>query len=196
MLCIKLYCIQTKKMYVTLCRYWSHVLRCSRPVQCKFNFSNFMLVLFVCWKIQWNGNEQKSYRLWENVENYGTAIEATDDNIILRWKNAICMPDNLSEGTGTHSFKSFSTASVVTPTRPNTTLCVHCLSSVFPFASHLHILLSQLNVTLFCLEYAGGGKHFLLFVFFFPTCHLEYRNWRTVSQSYSRVRTPGTNVEL
>jgi hypothetical protein len=53
-----------------------------------------MLVPFVYWKVQWNGNEQKSYRLWENVDNYGAAIEATDDNIILRWKNAICMPDN------------------------------------------------------------------------------------------------------
>jgi hypothetical protein len=45
-------------------------------------------------------------------------------------------------------------------------LCVHCLSSVFPFASHLHILLSQLTVTLFCLEYAGDSKHFFPFCVF------------------------------
>jgi hypothetical protein len=42
-----------KKMYVTLCRYWSRGLSC-RPAQC-----NFMLALFVYWKMQWNVNEQK-----------------------------------------------------------------------------------------------------------------------------------------
>ena len=59
MLSIKLYCIQTKERCVTLCRYWSHGLSCSRPAQSKFNFSNFVLVLFVYWKMQWNVNEKK-----------------------------------------------------------------------------------------------------------------------------------------
>jgi hypothetical protein len=32
-------------------------------------------------------------RLWDNVEYYGIAIQATDDNIMLSRKYAICMLD-------------------------------------------------------------------------------------------------------
>jgi hypothetical protein len=37
---------------------------------------------------------QKSYCLWDNVEKYGRARQATDDNIIQRRKDGICMPYN------------------------------------------------------------------------------------------------------
>jgi hypothetical protein len=37
---------------------------------------------------------RKSCRLWGNVEKYGVARQATDDNIMLRRKDAICLPDD------------------------------------------------------------------------------------------------------
>jgi len=36
---------------------------------------------------------RKSCRLWENVEIYGTAKQATDDRKMLCTKDAICFPD-------------------------------------------------------------------------------------------------------
>jgi len=36
---------------------------------------------------------QKSFRLWDNVQKYGRAGQATDDNIIGRRKYVICMLD-------------------------------------------------------------------------------------------------------
>jgi hypothetical protein len=44
-----------------------------------------------------------SCRLWDNVEEYGRARQATDDNIMLRRKCATCMPDNEGTNTDTHS---------------------------------------------------------------------------------------------
>ena len=32
--------------------------------------------------------------IYNNVEKYGTAVQATDEDIMLRIKSAICMPDN------------------------------------------------------------------------------------------------------
>lgn len=83
---------------------------------------------------------------------------------------------------------SFFTATLVTLSRLNTTLCEHCLTSFFPFVSHLQ--LSQLNVTLFWLECSGDSKHFLLFVFFFRTCHLEYRNCITLHRVVPGLEPP------
>jgi hypothetical protein len=37
---------------------------------------------------------RKSYQFLDDVEKYGRAREATDDNIMLRRKDAICMPGN------------------------------------------------------------------------------------------------------
>jgi hypothetical protein len=39
---------------------------------------------------------RKSYRLWDtgNMEKNGTTRQATHDKIMLRWEDAICMPDN------------------------------------------------------------------------------------------------------
>jgi hypothetical protein len=41
----------------------------------------------------------KSCRLWDNVEKYGTARQATDDNIIRRMRFACC----ITKATDTHS---------------------------------------------------------------------------------------------
>ena len=38
-----------------------------------------------------------------NVEENGTAREAIDDNIMLRRKGGICMPDNSGKNTDTHT---------------------------------------------------------------------------------------------
>jgi len=43
----------------------------------------------------------ENHHLWDNVEKYGTARSATDDNIMLHRKNAISMSGN--EGTNTHT---------------------------------------------------------------------------------------------
>jgi hypothetical protein len=37
---------------------------------------------------------QKSCHLWDNMEKYGTARQVTDENIIRRAKDALCMLDN------------------------------------------------------------------------------------------------------
>ena len=37
--------------------------------------------------------------LINNVEKYGRAVQTTDDNVILRRKGAICMPDNQGKNT-------------------------------------------------------------------------------------------------
>ena len=37
---------------------------------------------------------QKSCRLWDNVEQYGTARQDWGGNIMRRKKDGICMPDN------------------------------------------------------------------------------------------------------
>ena len=46
----------------------------------------------------------RSRRLWDDVEKYGTAIQATDGNIIRRRKDAICVADNRNSSTDTHSY--------------------------------------------------------------------------------------------
>jgi len=35
-----------------------------------------------------------SCTLWDNVAKYGAAVEVTGDNILLRGKDAHCLPDN------------------------------------------------------------------------------------------------------
>jgi hypothetical protein len=46
---------------------------------------------------------RRSSRLSRNVENNGTATEATDSNITRRRKDVICLPDNKGNNTYTHS---------------------------------------------------------------------------------------------
>jgi hypothetical protein len=70
---------------------------------------------------------RKSCRLWDNVEKYGTAGQATDGNIIRRMRTA-CW---ITKATDTHTLRifntyCFSTATVVTRTRLNVTLHVPC----------------------------------------------------------------------
>jgi hypothetical protein len=40
---------------------------------------------------------QKSCRLWDSVEKYGTARQATQDNIMLHRNNALCTTDDRQE---------------------------------------------------------------------------------------------------
>jgi hypothetical protein len=62
---------------------------------------------------------QKSCRLWDNMEKFGKARQATDDNIIRRRMRFACL---LSKATDTNSHRirktyCFSTATMVTRTR-------------------------------------------------------------------------------
>jgi hypothetical protein len=41
------------------------------------------------------------------VEEYGTAGETTDDSMISRKKDAICMPDNEGKNTDTQSYLKY-----------------------------------------------------------------------------------------
>jgi hypothetical protein len=69
---------------------------------------------------------RKSCRLWDNVEKYCRAEQATDDNMA----HAHCMLDTQGY-KHTHRICNtycFSTATVVAGTRLNVTLYVHCLS--------------------------------------------------------------------
>jgi hypothetical protein len=44
---------------------------------------------------------QESCRLCDNVEKYGTARQATDDNVMPRRKDAICLSDSWGKKTDT-----------------------------------------------------------------------------------------------
>jgi hypothetical protein len=75
---------------------------------------------------------RKSCRLWDNVERYGGAGQATDDNVKRRRIDAIYLLDNSGKKDG-HTFIIFntywfSTATMVTRTLLNVTLYVHYLS--------------------------------------------------------------------
>jgi hypothetical protein len=49
------------------------------------------------------------------VEKNGTARRVTDNNIMWRIRNAICMPDNQSKNTGTHITPLFHNNGYVVP---------------------------------------------------------------------------------
>jgi hypothetical protein len=74
---------------------------------------------------------RKLCRLWYNAEKYGTARQATDDNIIWCMRFA-CW---ITKATDTHSeyaiHTAFFTATMVTRRRLSITLHVHCLSCKF-----------------------------------------------------------------
>jgi hypothetical protein len=44
---------------------------------------------------------RKSCLLWDNVEKHGAARQAAYDNIMLRGKHALSMPENLDKDTDT-----------------------------------------------------------------------------------------------
>jgi hypothetical protein len=73
---------------------------------------------------------QKSCRLWDNVEKYGRARQATDDNIIWRMRFACFI--NKATDTHAHTLRicdtyCFCTTTVVARTRLNIMLYVQCL---------------------------------------------------------------------
>jgi hypothetical protein len=69
---------------------------------------------------------RKSCGVWDNVEKYGRARQATDNNIIGRMRFACWMTKAMDTHTHTHTHKicntyCFSTTTVVTGTRLNVT---------------------------------------------------------------------------
>ena len=71
---------------------------------------------------------RKSFRLWNNVENYVGNRLAPDDSTIRRMLFACCITEATDTNTGTCNTYRFSTATIVSRTRLNITLCIHCLS--------------------------------------------------------------------
>jgi len=69
---------------------------------------------------------KKSNRLWNNVEKFGRARQATDDNIIRRMHFA-CWKNNYWHKHKIINTYWFSTATMVTQKRLHVSLCVHCL---------------------------------------------------------------------
>jgi len=47
----------------------------------------------------------ENHAVCENVEKYGRARQTTDDNIMLRRKDALCMPDGYGTNAHTHTHK-------------------------------------------------------------------------------------------
>ena len=78
--------------------------RRSKHISCSINFSS-----------------RKSCRLWDNVEKYCTAGQATDDSIMRR----MCIAHGITRATDTHS----KLCNTYCWTLPNLTWYVHCLSS-------------------------------------------------------------------
>jgi hypothetical protein len=72
----------------------------------------------------------KSCCLWDNVEKYGTARQATDGNIIRRMRFP-CWINNATDTLRIYSISYICTAKMVTRTRLNVTLYVYWLSSTF-----------------------------------------------------------------
>ena len=106
---------------------------------------------------------RKSCRLWENVEKYGRARQATGGNIIRRMRCA-CW---ITKATDTHSeiFNTyrFFTATMVTRTRLSVRLHVHCV----PYVTEVWIIEAiPLLSAVFLL-------HFVSFILLIFSC----RNW-------------------
>jgi len=63
-----------------------------------------------------------------NFEKYGTAGQATDDSIIQRIRFACWITKATDTRSRVRNTYCFSTATLVTRTRLNVTIIVHCLS--------------------------------------------------------------------
>jgi hypothetical protein len=95
-----------------------------------------------------------SYRLWDNVEKYGIAGQATDDDMA----HAHCMLDNQGYRHKLRICNTywFYTATMVTGTHFSVTLYVHCLpfDTLTPCAAKLTVnvcnFFIQANVSTFC----------------------------------------------
>jgi hypothetical protein len=70
---------------------------------------------------------RKLYHLWDNVEKYGRAIQTTNDNTI-RCMRFGCWITKATDTLRICNTYCFFTATMVTRTRLNVTLYIHCLS--------------------------------------------------------------------
>jgi hypothetical protein len=77
---------------------------------------------------------QKSYRLWDNVEKYGRARQVADDNIIRRMRFA-CW---ITKATDTHS--GYVILIAFTRTHLSVTLHAHCLSCSYTEERYILII--------------------------------------------------------
>jgi hypothetical protein len=96
----------------------------------------YLAGFFLEWEMfQTNVEKIKTQRLssipfFQNVEKYGTARQATDDNIIRRMRIA-CWITKATDTLGMCNTYCFCAATIVSPARLNITLYVHCLSCLY-----------------------------------------------------------------
>jgi hypothetical protein len=104
---------------------------------------------------------RKSCRLWYNLEKYGSARQATYDNIMRRMETNA----KLSLTLRICNTNCFCTANMVARTRINVTLYVHCLSYysyVTNQKMHIDAVLQTYNDIFLC-EYTEYNKPRILF---------------------------------
>jgi hypothetical protein len=87
--------------------------------------THFLTTSCVCWPVQYIF--PCSHVVYEKVEKYGSAGQATYDNIMHRMRLA-CLINKVANTHRMCNTCYFSTATVVTRTRLMLRLCVHCLS--------------------------------------------------------------------
>jgi hypothetical protein len=139
---------------------------------------------------------RKSYRLWDNVEKYGTASQATGDNVIRRMRFACWITKATNTFRICHNF-CFSRATLVTRTRLNVTLYVHCLSCYALFSL---IGTTVLHSGVICCKWAAKMRKLKACVvwkaetdiyqcFFLEPSKLsicEFKMWRPYTELFNR----------
>jgi hypothetical protein len=97
---------------------------------------------------------RKSCLLWDNVQKYGRARQATDDNIIRRMRFA-CLTKAIIHTLRVCNTYCFLTAAMVTRTRLSVTLYLHCLFYVQQTV-RMYVSDLPLQCMFSVLAYSGG----------------------------------------
>jgi hypothetical protein len=110
-------------LYFVICRWVPISVRNVSLKHCRENQNIFCSVFF----------SSEIMPFVDDVEEYGKSRQATDDNLIRRRKDVICLLVILRKERKftvvIFNIYCFSTATLVARTRPSVTLYVHCLSS-------------------------------------------------------------------
>jgi hypothetical protein len=69
---------------------WRYLAEFLEPETLQTKFVQKIKTHILCSELSY----RKLYRLWDNVEKYGIAWQATDDNAMPHRKQAICISDN------------------------------------------------------------------------------------------------------
>jgi hypothetical protein len=97
---------------------------------------------------------RKSCRLWDNVEKYGRARQATDDNIIRRMRFA-CRITKATDTQYVAAYLLLFHGNNVMRTRLGITLYVLCLSRWIPFESSFTIFQIKFLIAVLFFEHSS-----------------------------------------